>query len=160
MYCCSGWSRRRLEQPITRLRIPGFDAHTLRQVELLRRTCLPQLQEPLRPSLLYHLLEAFNSTSLLIGWLGSEDETVRAQLAQFQCDLHGVEPIIDGHYLRREFKLRPGPIYRRILDTLRGARLDGQVITLTDEHTWVERWLAECAGGDPSTSRAAAGAGA
>jgi len=149
-----------LEQLIARLRIPGFDAHTLRQVELLRRTCLPELREPLRPSQLYHLLEAFNCTSLLIGWLGSEDEAERAQLAQFQRDLRGVEPIIDGHYLRREFKLRPGPIYRRILDGLRGARLDGQVITLTDEHRWVERWLAERADGDASTSRTADGAGA
>jgi hypothetical protein len=29
------------------------------------------------------------------------------------------------------------------LDHLRAARLDGRVITLTDEHALVERWLKE-----------------
>jgi len=72
---------------------------------------------------------------------------VRAQLAQFQSELRDVQPIIDGHYLRRVFKLRPGPIYRQIIDALRGARLDGQVLTLEDEHAWVERWLSERANG-------------
>ena len=76
-----------------------------------------------------------------MGWLACEDEVARAQLAQYQRELRGVEPIIDGHYLRREFDLRPSPLYRRILDHLRAARLDGQVITLTDEHALVEHWL-------------------
>ena len=136
-----------LEQLITRLRIPGQLVSTLRQVELLRRTRLPLLEQPQRPSRLYELLAPFDPHSLLIGWLGSEDETVRAQLAQFQSELRDVQPIIDGHYLRRVFKLRPGPIYRQIIDALRGARLDGQVLTLEDEHAWVERWLSERANG-------------
>jgi hypothetical protein len=57
--------------------------------------------------------------------------------------LRGVEPIIDGHYLRREFSLRPSPLYRQILDHLRAARLDGQVITLDEEHALTKRWLEE-----------------
>jgi tRNA nucleotidyltransferase (CCA-adding enzyme) len=89
------------------------------------------------------LLEAFDSEVLLVGWLACEDETARAQLAQFQRELRGVEPIINGHYLRREFNLRPSPLYRQILDHLRAARLDGQVITLAEEHAFVERWLDE-----------------
>ena len=78
-----------------------------------------------------------------MGWLACEDEVARAQLAQFQRELRGVEPIVDGHYLRREFDLRPGPLYRQILDHLRAARLDGHVTTLDDEHALVERWLEE-----------------
>ncbi|MGQ9785081.1 MAG: CBS domain-containing protein [Anaerolineae bacterium] len=132
-----------LEQLINRLHIPGQLASMLRQVELLHRTRLPLLEQPQRPSRLYELLAPFDTHSVLIGWLGSEDETVRAQLAQFQSELRSVQPIIDGHYLRNVFKLRPGPIYRQIIDALRGARLDREVVTLEDEHAWVERWLSE-----------------
>ena len=135
-----------LEQLIARLRIPGAEANTLRQVEMLHRTCLPQLMEPLRPSRIYQLLCGFTSGSLLIGWLGSGDETVRAQLAQFQRELRGMQPIINGHVLRSEFNLRPGPIYHHLLDALRGARLDGQVSTLAEEQAWVTRWLAQRSG--------------
>jgi tRNA nucleotidyltransferase (CCA-adding enzyme) len=88
-------------------------------------------------------LEPFASEALLVGWLACEDETGRAQLAQFQRELRGVQPIIDGHYLRRELNLRPGPLYRQILDHLRTARLDGQVVTLAEEHALVESWLAQ-----------------
>jgi tRNA nucleotidyltransferase (CCA-adding enzyme) len=138
-----------LESLISRLRIPGYEADTLRQVELLHRTCLPRLQEPLRPSQIYALLSTFGSNALLIAWLGSSDEAVRAQLAQFQRDLRGVQPIIDGNYLRSTFQLRPGPMFRRVLDALRGARLDGLVVTLADEHSWVEGWMKERANGSP-----------
>jgi tRNA nucleotidyltransferase (CCA-adding enzyme) len=140
-----------LEQLINRLHIPGHLAGTLRQVELLHRTCLPLLTEPQRPSRLYALLAPFDTHSVLIGWLGSDDATVRAQLAQFESELRGVQPIIDGHYLRSVFKLRPGPIYRQLIDALRGARLDGEVVTLQDEHAWVERWLSERADGSITT---------
>jgi tRNA nucleotidyltransferase (CCA-adding enzyme) len=131
-----------LEEIIGRLRIRTEDADTLRQLQLLK-SHMPWLGRPRRPSQLQHLLEPFDSEALLIGWLACEDEIARAQLAQFQRELRGVEPIIDGHYLRTEFNLRPSPLYRQILDHLRDARLDGEVITLADEHALTERWLAE-----------------
>ncbi len=132
----------KLDKIITRLRIRAEDASILQQVQTLK-SHLPRLHRPCRPSQLWQLLEPFTSETLLMGWLACEEETARAQLAQFQRELRGVEPIIDGHYLRREFNLRPSPLYRQILDHLRTARLDGQVITLTDEHVLVERWLKE-----------------
>ena len=135
-------SDRALQQVVVRLRIRATDASVLRQVQTLKSR-LPQIQQTLRPSQIYRYLESFTSESLLIGWLGTEDETARAQIGQFQRELRGIDPIIDGHYLRRELDLRPGPIYRRILDDLRAARLDGQVVTLADERAWVERWLEE-----------------
>jgi len=136
------WPEKVLNEVITRLRIRAEDASTLHQVQRLK-SLLPQLQRPCRPSQIHSLLEPIASPALLVGWLACEDETARAQLAQFQRELRGVEPIIDGHYLRQEFDLRPSPLYRQILDHLRAARLDGQVITLADEHALVEHWLQE-----------------
>jgi tRNA nucleotidyltransferase (CCA-adding enzyme) len=148
-------SQAALEALITRLHVPGHEADILREVELLSRTRLPGLREPLRPSQIYRALAAISSQALLIAWLCSDDDTVRAQLAQFQRELRGVQPIIDGQYLRSGLHLRPGPIYRQVLDALRGARLDGQVTTLADEHRWVESWLKEHAEGQPRRESAA-----
>jgi tRNA nucleotidyltransferase (CCA-adding enzyme) len=131
-----------LDGIVTRLHIRGDEVAILHQVQALKAR-LAELREPRRPSQIHRLLEAFDEATLLIGWLTCTDETARAQLAQFQRELRGVEPIIDGHYLRRELALRPGPIYRQILEHLRAARLDGEVITLADERALVERWLAE-----------------
>jgi tRNA nucleotidyltransferase (CCA-adding enzyme) len=131
-----------LDGIVDRVRIRGDDAAILHQIQALKAR-LAELREPRRPSQIHRLLGAFDEATLLIGWLTCTDETARAQLAQFQRELRGVEPIIDGHYLRRELNLRPGPIYRRILEHLRAARLDGEVITLADERALVERWLAE-----------------
>ena len=135
-------SEKTMEEIIVRLRIRAQDASTLKQVQILR-SLLPELNRPRRPSQLHHMLETLTGEALLVGWLACEEETARAQIAQFQRELRGVEPIIDGHFLSQEFNLRPGPLYRQILDYLRAARLDGQAITLDDEYALVERWLAE-----------------
>jgi tRNA nucleotidyltransferase (CCA-adding enzyme) len=147
-------SEKSLDEIIIRLRIRTEDASSLRQVQTIK-SLLPQLQQPRQPSQLHRLLEPLISDTLLIGWLAcaeypegveypeGKNETARAQLAQFQRELRGVEPIIDGHYLRHQFNLKPGPVYRQILGHLRAARLDGQVITLADEHALAEQWLAE-----------------
>lgn len=133
-------SAKSLGEIVDRLRIRAEDALTLQHMQTLK-SYLPQLGHPRRPSQLHNLLEPFGSEALLVGWLACEDEIARAQLAQFQRELRGVEPIIDGHYLRREFDLRPSPLYRQILDHLRAARLDGRVITLEEEHALAKRWL-------------------
>jgi tRNA nucleotidyltransferase (CCA-adding enzyme) len=131
-----------IEQFIRRLHLRADDAGTLRQVEALK-SLMPELRQPRRPSQLYRMLEPFSEDALLVGWLAGEDETARAQIAQFQRELRGVEPIMDGHYLLHEFGLRPGPMYREILDYVRARRLDGEVNTRAQEHALVERWLAE-----------------
>ncbi len=135
-------SDKTLDEIITRLRIRTQDASVLKQIQLLK-SLLPELSRPRRPSQLHHMLEPLASEALLVGWLACEEETARAQITQFQRELRGVEPIIDGYFLSQEFSLRPGPLYRQIFDYLRAARLDGQVITLDDEYALVERWIEE-----------------
>jgi tRNA nucleotidyltransferase (CCA-adding enzyme) len=125
----------------TRLRLRSAEVSVVRQVHSLLTGCLPQLQQPLRPSHIYRLLEPFDSDSLLVGWLVCEDDVGRAQLAQFQRELRGIKPLIDGDYLRHTLGIPPTPLYREIIDGLRSARLDGQLLTLADEQAWLEQWL-------------------
>lgn len=135
-------SDKTLDEIVIRLRIRTQDASILKQVQLLK-SLLPELSQPRRPSQLHKILEPFASEALLLAWLACEEETARAQITQFQRELRGVEPIIDGYFLSQEFGLRPGPLYRQIFDYLRAARLDGQAITLDDEYALIERWIEE-----------------
>ena len=73
----------------------------------------------------------------------AESEVVRRQIHRFQDELRDVRPLLDGHYLIERHGLRPGPIFKRLLDQLRDARLDGQVETREDEQALLERLLAE-----------------
>jgi tRNA nucleotidyltransferase (CCA-adding enzyme) len=101
-----------------------------------------RIVEARRASDLYHLLATTSDEARLIAWLGLEDESGRAQLLRFQRDLHDVTPKIDGTYLKEVLHLPPGPIYRRIIDALRRARLDGLVDTLDEERAMVEDLVA------------------
>ena len=135
-----------LDAVVDRLRIRAADAAVLHAVKMLQQRHMPHLQQPLAPSHIFLRLNGMPSAALLIGWLVADDEVVRAQIAQFQRELRGMETILDGHYLRRELGIPPGPVYRRILDDLLAARLDGQVVTDADERAWVDGWLQEHAG--------------
>ncbi len=112
----------------------------LNQVYLIRRSAA-EIAAAEQASALYHLLVSTSDDARLIAWLGLEDEPVRQQIWRYQEELRAVAPIIDGDYLKQEFQLRPGPIYRVIIDSLREARLDGLVTTIAQERAMVEEIL-------------------
>ena len=100
-----------------------------------------EIAEADKNSTLYHLLVSPSNEARLIAWLSLENEAARRQIIHFQTTLRATTPIINGHYLKEEFQLPSGPIYRQILETLRDARLDGQVVTLADERALVEQLI-------------------
>ena len=53
------------------------------------------------------------------------------------------DPLVTGHDLMREFGLAPGPIYKKLLDAVREAQLDGTIKTRKDAVELVQRLLAE-----------------
>jgi tRNA nucleotidyltransferase (CCA-adding enzyme) len=125
-------ARDELTQLAERLKLRMQQRTILNQVHRLRRDTLKIVQAE-QASELYRLLAPVTDEARLIAWLGLEDEAARAQIWRFQAQLGDVAPLIDGDYLKREFQLPPGPIYRKILDALRTARLDGRVSTLAEE---------------------------
>jgi tRNA nucleotidyltransferase (CCA-adding enzyme) len=114
----------------------------LNQAYQIRRN-VAKIIEAKQASALYHLLAPTSDDARLIAWLGLDDEAARAQIWRFQVQLRDVAPIIDGNFLKQEFRLPPGPIYRVILDALRKARLDGRVTNLAEERDLVEQILAQ-----------------
>jgi len=129
-----------LEALVERLNLRNYQRATLKQVYNIKRQA-GQIAQAQRASDLYHLLNNTNDDARLIAWLALDNRTACQQILRFQAHLRDVSPLIDGHYLKDEMKLRPGPLFKYILDILRNARLDGQVKTLADERALVEQTL-------------------
>ncbi|HMQ54782.1 MAG TPA: hypothetical protein PKD98_22075, partial [Anaerolineae bacterium] len=130
-----------LDALIERLNLRTAQRSTLQQVYRLQRQA-PEIAAADRPSALCHLLDSTNRDARLIAWLALDNEQARQQLVHFEADLKDITPLIDGNVLKREFNLVPGPIFKTILEALRDARVDGQVVSLKDERTLVEEMLA------------------
>jgi tRNA nucleotidyltransferase (CCA-adding enzyme) len=85
------------------------------------------------PSVIDAFLNPYGEEPLLAVYLLSEDDTVRGHLADYLLRWRAVRPAIDGNMLKA-LGLKPGPRFRRILDHLRAARLDGLVTNDEEEH--------------------------
>lgn len=54
--------------------------------------------------------------------------------------------LLDGHDLQREFKIPPGPVFRKIFHGLEKARVGGEVRTREDAKAWVRAFLQRTGG--------------
>jgi tRNA nucleotidyltransferase (CCA-adding enzyme) len=131
-----------LETLISRLHIAKTDADRLHEVNTLR-ALTPKLAREQRASTLCALLRPYSSLALFVLWVATDSEIVRGQLELYQRELQYVRPEIDGKYLKEVMRIPPGPIYARLLDALRDARLDGEVASLAQERVLVERLCRE-----------------
>ena len=134
--------RQEVAEIVKRLALPRRDATLVEQAQALY-ALQPQLQaQTLRTSRLYRLLRPFNDDARLILWAVTDIPAVRRRLEQFQTRLRYVSPYTDGHKLRA-LGLEPGPIYRDILEKIRDARLDGDIVSVEDEEAFVKTLLSE-----------------
>ncbi|HDQ72770.1 MAG TPA: CBS domain-containing protein [Chloroflexi bacterium] len=124
---------------IERLKVPRSDADDLHLLFNLRQA-LPQLGKARRPSAVYHLLQPYPSQVLGAAWLLSERARLRQRIYQYQTEWRQVEPELTGDDLKA-MGLEPGPIFGRLLETLRDARLDGKVSTREEEICLLKRKL-------------------
>ena len=131
-----------LETLVERLRLAGDDAELLREVAQLRTVATRLAQRAYKPSELDQLLRAYPGPALSVVWLASDSPLAREQLVRYYRELRHVRPEVDGHYLKC-LGLKSGPIFGRILNAVRDARLDGEVGTRAEEEALVARLLAE-----------------
>lgn len=73
-------------------------------------------------------------------YLVAPQERLRALLQRYVSEWSGVKPVTTGHDLRAR-GLPPGPHYKRILERLRAAWLDGEVANLAQELALLEKLL-------------------
>jgi tRNA nucleotidyltransferase (CCA-adding enzyme) len=96
----------------------------------------PPLKEAKKPSEVVTLLEPYSLDVLAILWLVADDGDIRATLEQYANAWYKVAPQLDGNDLK-EMGLEPGPRFRTILTSLKGAKLNGEVTTREEEKTYV-----------------------
>jgi tRNA nucleotidyltransferase (CCA-adding enzyme) len=90
---------------------------------------------------IYQLLRYSSSAARLVYWLCTPSEPVRRRLWRYESELRHVEPLVDGEYLKG-LGLKPSPLFSKLLNAVRDARLDGQIETLAQEKELVANLLA------------------
>ena len=132
-----------IEHFIGRLGIVGQWAKAIRQIPRLK-DALPNLVDPhLAPSAVYRLLQPYFVEPIVAGMLSCESAAGRSNMERYLNELRYVNPSLDGAALKG-LGVQPGPRIGRMLETLRDAKLDGQVSTGEEEEALVWRLM----GGD------------
>lgn len=123
------------------LRIPAQDAKKIRQshenVSVLRR-----LAKAPSPSQVYALLQGFSVESLLYFMAKAKTDQLKHKISAYLTTYRHCKPLLTGHQLLR-MGLKAGPGFKKILDRLRDAKLDGKVKNEADERALVSEFLSE-----------------
>jgi tRNA nucleotidyltransferase (CCA-adding enzyme) len=99
---------------------------------------------PLKPAETYRLLSGLSDETLLALMAKSKGEAVKRQVSAFLTTYQHVKPILTGVDLKT-MGLKPGPQFKKILDRLLDARLNGEVKTEAEERAYVQRLIEETA---------------
>jgi tRNA nucleotidyltransferase (CCA-adding enzyme) len=104
--------------------------------------CLAWLErnQTAKASKLYHKLAGFKTELILYMMSATENETVKRSISQYITGLRYVKIHLQGRDLKK-MGLAPGPIYRKILQAVLDARLNGRVNTKDDEMQFARRHL-------------------
>jgi len=128
-----------LQELLARLAMPRDDVEDLRLVHDLKGT-LAQLGRARQPSDVYRLLEPYPARVLAVAWIATDRRRLRERLLRYQMEYRLVETELTGDDLKA-MGLKPGPLFGRLLEALRDARLDGKVSTREDEEALLKKLL-------------------
>lgn len=97
---------------------------------------------PPKPAETFRLLSGLSDETLLGLMAKSKAETVKRQVSAFLTTYQHVKPVLTGIHLKA-MGLKPGPQFKKILDRLLDARLNGEVKTESDERELARRLAAQ-----------------
>lgn len=149
------WRSAEARAVLRRLAPPARIAATVSRALARLRTLARQFQQArdLPPSRVYRWLVDASLECILALMARLERAEVRKAIGDFLTATRQVRPILRGDDLRA-LGVRPGPIYRDILNSLLYARIDGHVQSRDDELRFVRRRFAKVLpGGEMAGSR-------
>jgi tRNA nucleotidyltransferase (CCA-adding enzyme) len=125
----------------TRLGLRGETQRLMASLARLHRH-MNELERPnLPPSRVVALLEPVNAVALaLLPIIYAPHTQMRAYAERYGSSWQHIQPELDGHDLAKMGVPR-GPIYSKLLDTLRDLRLDGILTTRDDEVAYVRSYM-------------------
>jgi len=128
-----------------RIRLAHDDASLMREGAALRDALVPMQTQDMSPSQVVYLLSPFSGPAILVNWVACDSARVREQLSRYWEEYRLVRPVLTGDNLRA-MGLPPGPVYGRILEALRDARLDGRISSEEEERQIAEEWASRVQG--------------
>jgi tRNA nucleotidyltransferase (CCA-adding enzyme) len=131
-----------LEAFAARVKPFRVDLTLLRQALDLRESESALDQPDLSNREICDLLRYSSTPARLIQWLCTHSEQVRSRLWRYETELRHVRPEVDGAYLK-SLGLKPSPLFSRLLNAVRDARLDGRVQTVDEEKALISSLLEE-----------------
>jgi tRNA nucleotidyltransferase (CCA-adding enzyme) len=129
-----------LNKLIVRLKVRRDDAEDMRLLSDLKQV-LPQLGRARRRSAVCRLLRPYPSRVLSVAWIATDRRRLQRRLLNYQTEWRLVETELRGSDLKA-MGLKPSPLFGRLLNALRDARLDGKISSRADEESLVEKLLA------------------
>jgi tRNA nucleotidyltransferase (CCA-adding enzyme) len=85
---------------------------------------------------LYTLLSQYDTDILLYAMAKANNEKIKRLISTFFTKLKGTQTLLKGRDIKA-MGFEPGPLYREILENLLAARLNGLIITKSDETAFV-----------------------
>lgn len=140
MALLGGLTRQAVGEVLKRLAVPERQAAKARAGHDAASGILRRLSRrpPLRPAEVSHLLRGLSDESLLLLRAKARSEAVRRHIAAQLSTYRYVKPSLTGADLKA-LGLKPGPLYKKILDRLLDARLNGEVKTAAEERELLKR---------------------
>jgi tRNA nucleotidyltransferase (CCA-adding enzyme) len=135
-------SRAELEALAERLKIYRDDLRLLRQVLDLREREADLVQPGLTNRQIDALLRTSSTPALMVYWLATRSNSARERVKHYEQELRRIQPVVDGEYLK-SLGLKPSPLFSRLLEAVRNAKLDGKIETVQEEKALIDRLLDE-----------------
>lgn len=95
---------------------------------------------PHSPRDLYRSLAEYAPELILYMMTISQQKGVQKAISTFYNQLRQVKPLINGNDLKA-LGIKPGPLYRHLLEAVLDAKLQGQAVTRQDELEFARRWI-------------------
>jgi tRNA nucleotidyltransferase (CCA-adding enzyme) len=104
--------------------------------------CLNRMEyrPPVGNSALYRLLHDFRTELILYMMAVTRRQSIKKSISRYYNHLKDIQPSIGGRELLAA-GLKPGPVFRQILDALLDAKLNGEIETRQDELAYVQHWI-------------------
>lgn len=128
----------RTGQVVRRLKIPSRLAGNIFSAQDLWRDIESLLS--MKPSEVVMRLDGIEPLGIYANYLASSDQAVREIIWNYTTKWRQIYPQTNGHILQK-LGLPPGPSYRKILQTLRSAWLDGTIDSPEEEISLLEKLL-------------------
>lgn len=126
----------RARRVLSRLKLPKDLATDALSACELRKELRTMVNLP--PSVVTTYLDKLSPLSIKAAYLATDDSDQRQVLQNYEHRWSKIMPSISGHDLRAR-GLPPGPVYRKILDGLRSAWLDGKINNLEEEAVLLDK---------------------